>query len=92
MYTIYTIIVYRSIFKILNFFFFQYAMFLLAIFLLEVAVGVFLYYNRDQAEEITRKSMTIVLNDYSNKTESRAFFDEIQNDVSDNAILQQHNI
>lgn len=67
-------------------------MFLLAIFLLEVAVGVFLYYNRDQAEEITRKSMTIVLNDYSNKTESRAFFDEIQNDVSDNAILQQHNI
>jgi hypothetical protein len=58
-------------------------MFLLAIFLLEVAVGVFLYINRDQAEEITRKSMTIVLNDYANKTESRAFFDEIQHDVSD---------
>ncbi|XP_025414973.1 CD63 antigen-like [Sipha flava] len=57
-----------------------YAMFLLAIFLLEVAVGVFLYINRDQAEEITRKSMTIVLNDYANKTESRAFFDEIQHD------------
>lgn len=61
----------------------QYAMFLLAFFLLEVAIGVFLYVNRGQAEEITRKSLTTVFNDYStNKTESRALVDEIQHDVS----------
>lgn len=60
----------------------QYAMFLLAFFLLEVAIGVFLYVNRGQAEEITRKSLTTVFNDYNNKTESRALVDEIQHDVS----------
>jgi len=60
----------------------MYAMFLLAFFLLEVAVGVFLYINRGQAEEITRKSLTTVFNDYSasNKTDSRALVDEIQHD------------
>lgn len=57
-------------------------MFLLAFFLLEVAIGVFLYVNREQAEEITRKSLTTVFNDYSNKTDSRALVDEIQRDVS----------
>jgi len=61
---------------------FQYAMFLLAFFLLEVAVGVFLYMNRGQAEAITRKSLPTVFNDYSNKTDSRALVDEIQHDVS----------
>lgn len=57
-------------------------MFLLAFFLLEVAVGVFLYVNRGQAEAITRKSLTTVFNDYSNKTDARALVDEIQHDVS----------
>jgi len=57
-------------------------MFLLAFFLLEVATGVFLYVNRGQAEAITRKSLSTVFNEYSNKTESRAFVDEIQHDVS----------
>lgn len=61
---------------------FQYAMFLLAFFLLEAATGVFLYVNRGQAESITRKSLTTVFNDYSNKPESRALVDEIQHDVS----------
>ncbi|XP_025206552.1 CD63 antigen-like [Melanaphis sacchari] len=58
----------------------MYAMFLLAFFLLEVAIGVFLYVNRGQVESITRKSLTTVFDDYSNKTESRAFVDEIQSD------------
>jgi CD63 antigen len=56
----------------------MYAMFLLAFFLLEVATGVFLYVNRGQAEEITRKSLTTVFNDYNNNTDSKALVDEIQ--------------
>lgn len=56
-------------------------MFLLAFFLLEVAVGVFLYVNRGQAEAITRKSLTTVFNDYT-KPDARALVDEIQHDVS----------
>ncbi|CAH1714669.1 unnamed protein product [Aphis gossypii] len=60
----------------------MYAMFLLAFFLLEVAVGVFLYVNRGQVESITRKSLTTVFDDYSNKSESHAFVDEIQHDFS----------
>lgn len=57
-------------------------MFLLAFFLLEVATGVFLYVNRGQVESITRKSLTTVFEDYSNKSESRDLVDEIQHDVS----------
>lgn len=57
-------------------------MFLLAFFLLEAATGVFLYVNRGQVESITRKSLNTVFEDYSNKSESRAFVDEIQHDVS----------
>jgi len=71
---------------------FQYAMFLLAFFLLEVAVGVFLYVNRGQAESITRKSLTTVFNDYSNKTDSRALVDEIQHDVSTHITLPNNNL
>lgn len=58
-------------------------MFLLAFFLLEAAVGVFLYVNRGQVEGYTRKSMNNVFDDYLNKTESRKFVDELQKDVSD---------
>lgn len=61
---------------------FQYAMFLLAFFLLEVASGVFLYVNRERIEAISRKSLTTVFNDYSNSTDARTVVDEIQRDVS----------
>lgn len=57
-------------------------MFLLAFFLLEVAVGVFLYVNRGQVEGYTRNSMNEVFNDYNNKSEARTFVDELQKDVS----------
>lgn len=67
-------------------------MFLLAFFLLEAAVGVFLYINRGQAEAITRKSLTTVFNDYSNKTDSRALVDEIQHDVSTHIALSNNNL
>jgi CD63 antigen len=59
----------------------MYAMFLLAFFLLEAATGVFLYVNRGQVEPITRKSLTTVFEEYSNKSESHAFVDEIQHDL-----------
>lgn len=84
------IIVYRhkSVFIFICFFISQYAMFLLAFFLLEAAVGVFLYVNRGQVEGYTRNSMNNVFNDYNNKSESRAFVDELQTDVS--ALRRSH--
>ncbi|VVC38422.1 Tetraspanin/Peripherin,Tetraspanin,Tetraspanin, EC2 domain,Tetraspanin, conserved site [Cinara cedri] len=57
-----------------------YAMFLLALFLLEAAIGVFLYVNRGQVEPITEKLLTTVFKDYSNDSDSRAFVDKIQHE------------
>ncbi|XP_050436074.1 CD63 antigen-like [Adelges cooleyi] len=57
-----------------------YAMFLLTLFLVELAIVVYLYINQGKLEEITRSSMTSIFNSYSTKNESKAFVDEMQAD------------